>query len=821
MGKPTLLVAGNLAGAVGRSHPHEIPIEYIVGWLKKRMPEFGGKGAQSLASRTLIVRSETGSGKSTVLPAYLFRLLRSKGSDKGIRLAGPGVICTQPRILTAQTLARDQAADDINYPDLVMGVTIGYQTGPINEKPASGLIYATAGSLLAQLRTMPDADIIARYRFIIVDEAHERSLDIDSLLLRLKIFLRRNLGNPWLPFVLLASATLPVEKYAQYFGLGPENIIEVTGRAYGVAQFFPKTGTNDYPQEAVRTALELHTTHSDDSPERADILVFMPGKREIDMVVELLTKANWKFRDPESKVGPFLLLAISREEILTQARDYRLIKAAPADLRVPSTTGNLLRPVRRIIVSTVVAETGLTIETLKYVIDCGWSRTQEVYYPGGVRGIITRPAPQSRIKQRMGRAGRKFPGEFYPLYTKNVYEMLAAEQPPEVITEGIAPIFLDIVAATMDAQVLTGGGSVFRVSDIDMLDPPPVDALADSLEKAISFGYLRATDEAVAAGGHSLSRLGQTAARFTLLGMPQTQTLLAGYLWQVSIRDLALIVALYEQRDALLYWKPPPGQNQQARAEEARQKALRAGLPDYLVKPPPVLLATARSNDNNNGGAVGGNDQPPAEAEEYYYRARLLISDEFIEALLAFEGFLRALDRALSDLGSLLDWCDRNGIDFQGAVILADLRETVINELLTAGLNPFWGEEHRLADAPPEAFFDTVVRLKYCIYAGLRFSTLTHDTKTGTYRERGGKVVEVPEVYADAVQSRLRGLGASVVASARPRRLVTNAVRLRGAKRDQEDKWPPFLYRLVPGLVSVLDGYVDIDATFGDPRFAA
>lgn len=813
MGKPTLLVAGNLAGAAGRNHAQTVPIDYIISWLKDRMPEFGAPPPRSLADRTLIVRSETGSGKSTVLPARLLRLLRSEKTERAVKLAGAGVICTQPRILTAQTLARDQAADDENYPDLVMGVTIGYQTGPVNEKPARGLIYATAGTLLAQLRVMPAADILARYRFIIIDEAHERSLDIDSLLMRLKTFLRRNLGNPRLPFVLLASATLPVAKYAKYFGLGDENVVEVTGRAFGVQQFFPEVGTNDYPREAVRVALELHATRLDDDPDEADILIFMPGGREIKTVVELLTKANWEYREPGSKTGPFLLLAISRAEILAQSRDYRLLKVPPANLRVPAADGRkFLRPVRRIIVSTVVAETGLTIESLKYVVDCGWSRTQEVYYPGEFRGIVTRPAPQSRIKQRMGRAGRKFPGEFYPLYTKGVYESLAAEQPPEIITEGVAPIFLDVVAATLEAQVLAGAAAdqgrppVFRVADIDMLDPPPVDALADAIEKAVTFGYLRATPEAVAAGGHALTRLGAVAGRFAFLGMAQAQTLLVGYLWQVSIRDLALIVALYEQRDALIYFKPPFGQSQQEDAEKARQKAIRAGLPDYLVTPPSATL--------------GGGEGPPAASEEYYYRARLLISDEFIEALLVFEGLARALDRTQGDLGALLDWCEENGVDFEGAVVLADLREGVVNELLAAGLNPFWGEEHRLADAPPEAFFDTVVRLKNCIYAGLRFSALAYDAKAGTYRARTGDPVEVPPAYADAAQSRLRGLGAEAVAESRPRRLATNGVRLRGAQKDRKEKWPPLLYRLVPGLVSVLDGYVDVDASAGAPRDA-
>lgn len=785
MGFPTLLQAGQL-----KAHPEEVPVDYIVRWLKRRMAEFGGAPPESLADRVLIVRSETGSGKSTALPVHVFRLLRGEKTEKRVRLAGPGVICTQPRILTAQTLARDVAKSE-HYPDMVLGATVGYQTGPINEKPESGLIYATAPTLLAQLRVFPDSEIMARYRFIIVDEAHERSLATDSLLLRLKAFLCRNLGDPRLPFLILASATLPVRKYARFFAVEAANVVEVAGRQHHIDDFYPERGTNNYPAEAARVALEIHRGHPGDPPAQADVLIFMPGAREIEAVVAALTKANWEFRRPGSPTPPFLILALSRAEVLAQGHDYRLLKADPAALRVASADGKaFVRPSRRIIVSTVVAETGLTIETLKYVVDCGWSRTEEVYYPGAFRGIVTRPAPQSRIEQRRGRAGREFPGEFYPLYTENVYEALDKEQLPEIIAEGVAPIFLDVVQ-------VTAGGGVFRVEEIDMLDPPPSDALAAALEEAIAGGFLRAAPADAEKAGHELTRLGGIAARFNFLGMAQVRTLLAGYLWKVSLQDLAFVVALYEQRDVPIYAEPKPG------ATEPREAgALRAGLPAYLSQT-----------------TGGGEDRPPSEAEAYYYRARLLISDDFLEALLAFEGFVRALDGSGGDLARLLDWCDANGVSFEGARLLAGMRDEVVNEALSAGLNPFWGDEYRLAAAPPEAFFDTVVRLKHCICAGLGAYRLTYDPKRDAYRARTGHAVEVPPAYTDTALSRLRGLGLDAEGDAlKPRQLVTNQVRIRGAKGDRRDAHPPLLFRLHAGLVSVLDGYVDVDDELWAPR---
>ena len=794
MGYPTLLTPGKLVGDAGKKFPDIVPIDYIINWLKRRMPEFGGKPPKVLADRVLIVRSETGSGKSTALPVYIFRLLRSEKTQQRIKLAGPGVISTQPRILTAQTLARDIGSSE-HYPDMVLGATVGYQTGPINEKPESGLIYATAGVLLAQMRVMSDAEIIARYRFIIIDEAHERSLAIDSLLMRLKFFLHRNLKNTRLPFVILASATLPVQKYARYFEVGAGNIVEVTGRQFPVRTFYPKTGMNHYPREAAKLALKIHREH-DDVATRADILIFMPGVAEIRVVVDELTKANRAYLAKDSEIRPFLVLAITGDVVKTQGRDYRLIKEKVSLLRIPtSDKKELVQPARRIIVSTVVAETGLTIETLKYVIDCGWSRTKEIYFPGEFLGIITRPAPKSRIMQRKGRVGREFAGEFYPLYTKNVYESLDDEQLPAIIAAGVSPIFLDIVSTTAKNH-----DGIFRVGDIDMLDPPPNASLAAALEKAIAFGYLRIDRKLLskATQGHVLTKLGETASRFHYLGMSQTQTLFAGYLWKVSIRDLAFIVALYGMREVPLY-----STSEKKGSEPQKALAIRAGLPSFLLK--------------RSGGKE--KDRPPTEDEAHYYRARLLISDDFIEALLAFEGFTRALVDADGDLARILDWCVANGVDFENARRLAGTRDQVIEEALAAGINPFWGDQYRLAKTTSSTFLDTVVRLKQCIYAGLRLNLLTYDQKKNVYRTQRNRAVGIPRAYTDLAASRLRGLGFdSASDSSKPRKIVTNQISLRPAKGDKRDKVPPLLYRFRAGLVSVLDGYIGVDENFWTPR---
>jgi hypothetical protein len=339
---------------------------------------------------------------------------------------------------------------------------------------------------------------------------------------------------------------------------------------------------------------------------------------------------------------------------------------------------------------------------------------------------------------------------FCPLYTQKVFNQLPEEQMPEIVTEGASSIFLDIVQSCSESNP----DGVFRVEEIDMLDPPPVDALASSLQQAIVFGYVRPVAKDDVTIGHQLTPLGDIASRFHRLTMQQSQTILSGYMWGVSIQDLALVVALYGARDIMLLARPD--------LDKSRKMALRAGL--------------------------------PASQGKHAMR------DDFLEAVLMFGAFVKVLESTRGNLGALLDWCDANGFDFDGVVSLAGLREGVVSELIGAGLNPFWGSEWRLGETGPGEFDGTVKRLKMCIYAGLRFSTV----KLGggnKYRGVDGRVVTVATRKGEPP----------------PERLVTNTVRIRAAPRSSRDRNPPLMYRLVPGLISVLDGYVPEDHSLMAP----
>lgn len=835
---PTLLEPGSLRLGAEGAPSDEVPVEYITAWLRRRMPEYGGRSA-ALADRVLIVRAETGSGKSTTLPVAVFRILRSERTPARQRYRGPGVICTQPRVLTAIALARDVSSRPWN-PDMVLGETVGFQTGPVSNKPPAGLVYATAGVLAVQLQNQEDAEVMERYRFILIDEAHERSLDGDMTLLLLRNFYQRNAGDARLPFLLLTSATFETQRYADYFGVGPENIVEVIGRAYPIETHWPAQGTNDYPAEAAAVALRIHEGAPGDPPERADILIFMPGAAESAAVAAALARGLKGYAAAPAGHPPFLVLTINREVVISQTGDYPLVFEAPG--RLPLVGG--ARPTRRVIVATVVAETGLTIDTLRYVIDCGWSRVREAYPPWGATGIITRPAPQSRIKQRQGRAGRLFPGDFYPLYTKNVYGALEAQQLPEIISTGIGEAYLGVVREQQRQKLRRGPAEApeFRVEDMALLDPPPPEAFLAANATAVALGFVSpraplptrwppaelteaasppaAPAEAAAepaeltaaeasappSFGYGLTALGHIAALFPRTPMEGVRVLLEGYVRGVAASDLITAVAMAgtagadllvgrgrAKRGATPSGSLPPG-----------AEALRASLPPFLAQ-------------RTGGGVTGA--LPPSESEASYFRARLLLADDFAEAVLVFDAFARQLGGE-APLGAGAAWCAGVGLSFEAMVDLARRREAVAEEMVVAGLNPFRAAGRRLAVLPVGEFTEGLRALKLCLYAGHRGRVLRWDAALGAYATAQGLRVQTPDLFTDAVASRLKALRVTQgpADALRPRWVLTDQVRLVQAPPRAGDAGPPLLYSAAANLVSVLDGYVDPDPDFDRPR---
>lgn len=738
------------------------PVALITRWLKRRMAEYGGRPPASLADRVLVVRAKTGSGKSTVLPVYIFRVLRSERTAPKVPYRGRNVLCTQPKVLTAQTIARG-LDESPHYPDMVLEKTLGYQTGPRSEAPVRGLVYATAGVLLAQLRSMTDQELIDRYAFIIIDEAHERTLDLDTILMLLKRLLLRNLGNARLPFVLLASATIELEPYLRYFDLPPDNAFDIEGRPVPVTTRWPPHGYNDYPAAAAETALRIHREHPDDPPHSCDILIFLPGNKEIESTAAALLKEAGNH--PEER--PFLVLQIDRKTINADGEDYRLALAPSASLQRRPGAGAVPR---RIIISTSVAETGLTVPTLGYVIDAGWARSQERYFPENLGGLITRPAARSRLAQRRGRAGRLHPGEYHPLFTENVYHELEEQQLPEIVTEGVEPILLDLVRAQKDAESEETGE--FRVEKIDLLEAPPPDALAAALETALALGMvgpqepLGGADGKGADGkrGFGLTAMGRVAARMSRVSMHETRLVCSAFLWGVATADLISVAAVARDLG-----------ERGLRGLYSDRDAIRLGVPSYL--------------------------------QEYDSRdLEALISDDLLAAMLVFEGWRALVARRAEDLLPTI-------VNRKRLLSLAETRDTLVDDLAAAGVDPFWNWDRRLITSRPTDFYDILGRLKYCIYGAYQQNLLLAEEPPRDLKPT--EVIEAEET--GGIKTRYRhhlrpGLTIERVGATRGAQVVTPALTL------QRRSARSLVWQVTAPLISVLDGHVLPDLNLLRPR---
>lgn len=449
-----------------------IPMHYIFQVLNMKL----SKSNPGYDDRLFFLVAETGSGKTTALIVNLYRFFNTPNSpytnqnyfttidsvsDFDFPNTNPRnestpkvntshkfkkIIVTQPKVTTAITKAKELSSDEKYYPGIVMGKNIGYKTGKdkLIPKDENGLIFATLGSLTAELMASKDEKVMEKYSFIIIDECHERSMELDFAVYMLKEFLTRNSGNPNLPMVILMSATFDYHKYIKYFGSNPNNYLFVKGSSakydvfyseYDVEDIYIETykilETKVYNQE-LSTDNKLFTKEELDA-NCLDILIFLPGGGELKKMQKFLEK------QPLTKDEIYQL--ISSETFASEGLGY--LEYSFEESKTKSGKSNATR---RIILSTSVVETGLTIPTLKWVIDIAFQRTPEFNPVGDFSCLLTKPASKSSIIQRRGRTGRYYPGGVvHCLYKKEIFDMLPEYNLPDIYIADSSDFFLKLL----------------------------------------------------------------------------------------------------------------------------------------------------------------------------------------------------------------------------------------------------------------------------------------------------------------------------------------------------------------------------------------
>ncbi|AMD20894.1 HDR152Cp [Eremothecium sinecaudum] len=390
-------------------------------------------------NKVTILIGETGSGKSTQIP----QLLLQEATRGGIKGA---IAVTQPRRVAAINLAT-RVAEEYGCN---VGSTVGYSVRFDNRTHATKtkLKYLTDGMLLREL--MLDRKL-KEYKVVMIDEAHERTILTDLILGFLKHLLLTT--RPDLKVVVM-SATLQAEKFSHFFENAP--ILFVEGRKFPVETFYVSQACDDIVDATVRCCVQLNS-----GEQLGDILCFLPGQEEIDKVVDIL-----------NKVSDHLGAGVPRLVALP------LYAALP-----PAAQTKVFEPVsgfrRKIIVSTNIAETSVTIAGVKYVVDSGLRKCKVWRHQLGLSTLLTVPISKASAAQRSGRAGRESAGKCFRIYTEQDYGRLPDQSEPEIAR-------CDVTAPLLMLKQL----GVADLVNWKWLEHPGRDAIVQALQELYMLGAL-------------------------------------------------------------------------------------------------------------------------------------------------------------------------------------------------------------------------------------------------------------------------------------------------------------------------------------------
>ncbi|EGT33582.1 CBN-MOG-1 protein [Caenorhabditis brenneri] len=397
-------------------------------------------------NNVVIIVGETGSGKTTQLAQYL---LEDGFGESGL------IGCTQPRRVAAMSVAR-RVADEMG---VELGQDVGYAIRFEDCTSEKTIIkYMTDGILLRECLGDGTLD---QYSAIIMDEAHERSLNTDVLfgLLREVVAKRADLK------LIVTSATMDADKFADFFG-GNCPTFTIPGRTFPVELFHARTPVEDYVDAAVKQAVTIHLGGMD-----GDILIFMPGQEDIECTCEMIKEKLGEL----DEAPPLAVLPIYSQ--LPSDLQAKIFQRAPGGMR-------------KAIVATNIAETSLTVDGILFVIDPGFCK-MKVYNPRiGMDALSIFPVSQASANQRTGRAGRTGPGQCYRLYTERQFkDELLRSTVPEIQRTNLANVVLLLKSLGVDDLL-----------KFHFMDAPPQDNMLNSMYQLWTLGALDNTGQLTSMG---------------------------------------------------------------------------------------------------------------------------------------------------------------------------------------------------------------------------------------------------------------------------------------------------------------------------------
>lgn len=415
---------------------------------------------RQLHSAVLI--GETGSGKTTQIPQYLY--------EAGI--GRPGIIAiTQPRRVAAISLAGRVAEEKRTQLGKLVGYTVRFEDVTSSE---TKLKFMTDGMLLREAIGDP---LLLRYTVVVLDEAHERTVHTDVLFGVVKTAQRRRKELNKFPLkVIVMSATMDVDLFSEYFNKSP--VLYLEGRQHPIQVYYTKQPQSDYLQAALVSIFQIHQ----EAPPSHDILVFMTGQEEIEALARTCRDIAKHLPD-----GCGTMVVIPLYASLPPAQQLRVFQPAP-------------KGSRKVILSTNIAETSVTISGIKFVIDTGMVKAKRFNPDSGLEVLAVQRVSKAQAWQRAGRAGREDSGSCYRLYTEEEFDNLIPMTIPEIQRCNLAGVMLQLMAL-----------GIPDVMNFDFVSKPSPEAVRSAVDHLELLGALERKD-----GQVGLTALGKKMANFPL-----------------------------------------------------------------------------------------------------------------------------------------------------------------------------------------------------------------------------------------------------------------------------------------------------------------
>ncbi|CDK25670.1 unnamed protein product [Kuraishia capsulata CBS 1993] len=438
----------------------------------------------------LIIVGETGSGKTTQLPQFLF--------EAGYTSDGKKVGCTQPRRVAAMSVAA-RVAEEVGCR---LGDKVGY-TIRFEDKTSEKTVikYMTDGMLLREFLTDPE---LSGYSAMMIDEAHERTLSTDILFGLLKDISKYRPDFK----LLISSATMNARKFSDFFGGAP--IFDIPGRRFPVDIHYTAQPEANYLHAAITTVFQIHTTQGE-----GDILVFLTGQDEIETMAENLTETCRKLG---SRVMEMIVCPIYAN--LPSELQQKIFEPTPPKAR-------------KVVLATNIAETSITIDGISFVIDPGFVK-ENVFNPTtGMESLVVTPCSRASADQRAGRAGRVGPGKCFRLYTKWAYTNELPPNPtPEILRTNLASVVLLLFSL-----------GITDLIHFEFMDPPSSDTLIKAIELLYALGGLNDKGE--------LTKIGRQMAEFPT--DPMLAKVLLSSVKFKCLKEVLSIVSMLGESGSLFY----------------------------------------------------------------------------------------------------------------------------------------------------------------------------------------------------------------------------------------------------------------------------